>query len=50
MSHHQVVATAYDIKGDNAYLKGKKGLDFGIRVNFYPNQDKTGVVSYGDRK
>ena len=44
MSHHQVVAAAYDMKGDNAYLKEKKGLDFGIRVNFYPNQDKTGVV------
>ena len=25
ISHHQVVAAAYDMKGDNAYLKEKKG-------------------------
>ena len=44
MSHHQVIAAAFEMKGDNAYLTEKNGLDFGIRVNFYPNQDKTGVV------
>ena len=32
------------MKGDNAYLTEKNGSDFGIRVNFYPNQDKTWVV------
>ena len=44
MSHYQVIAAAYELKGDNAYLTKKNGLDFGIRVNFYPNQDNTGVV------
>ena len=44
MSHYQVVAAAFEMNGDNAYLTEKNGLDFGVRVNFYPNQDKTGVV------
>ena len=44
MSHYQGIAVAFEMKGDNAYLTKKNGLDLGIRVNFYPNQDKTGVV------
>ena len=37
MSHYQVIDAAYEMKGDNAYLKQKNGLDFGIRYNVYPN-------------
>ena len=37
MSQHQVIAAAYDMKGDNEYLTKTNGLDFGIRMNFYPN-------------
>ena len=44
MSHHQVMAAAYEMDGDNAYLTQNNGLDFGIRLNFYPNEDNTGVV------
>ena len=44
MSHYQVVAAAFEMNGDNTYLTEKNGLDFGVRENFYPNQDKTGVV------
>ena len=44
MSHYQVIAAAYEMKGDNAYLTQNNGLDFGIRYNFYPNRDKTGIV------
>ena len=44
MSHYQVIAAAYEMKGDNAYLTQKNGLDFGVRYNFYPNTEKTGVV------
>ena len=44
MSHHQLVAPALEMKGDNAYLKNKGGLDFGIRMNFIPNVDNTGVL------
>ena len=44
MSHHQVVAAALEMQGDNAYLKKKGGLDFGIRMNFIPNEDNTGVL------
>ena len=44
MSHYQVIAATYEMKGDNAYLTQNNGLDFGIRYNFYPNRDKTGVV------
>ena len=44
MSHHQVIAAALEMKGDNAYLKKKGGLDFGIRMNFIPNEDNTGVL------
>ena len=44
MSHYQVIAAAYEMKGNNAYLKQNNGLDFGIRYNFYPNRERTGVV------
>ena len=44
MSHHQVIAAALEMKGDNTYLKQKGGLDFGIRINFYPNEDNTGIL------
>ena len=44
MSHYQVIAAAYEMKGDNAYLTKNNGLDFGIRMNFYPNAEKTGVI------
>ena len=29
--------------GDNAYLKNKGGLDFGVRLSFHANEDNTGV-------
>ena len=29
--------------GDNAYLKNKGGLDFGVRMSFHANRDNTGV-------
>ena len=29
--------------GDNAYLKNRGGLDFGIRMTFIANEDNTGV-------
>ena len=44
MSHYQVIAATYEMKGDNAYLTQNNGLDFGIRYNFYPNREKTGVI------
>ena len=44
MSLHQVIAAAYYTNGDNAYLTRNDGLDFGIRYNFCPNEDNTGVV------
>ena len=44
MSHYQVIAATYEMKGDNAYLTQNNGLDFGIRYNFYPNREKTGIV------
>ena len=44
MSLHQVIAAAYYMNGDNAYLTKNDGLDFGIRHNFCPNEDKTGVT------
>ena len=44
MSLHQVIAAAYYANGDNAYLTHNDGLDFGIRLNFCPNEEKTGVV------
>ena len=44
MSHHQVIAATLEMKGDNTYLKQKGGLYFGIRTNFYPNEDNTGVL------
>ena len=43
MSHHQVIAAAYDMKGDNAYLREKGGLHFGIKTSFYANRENTGV-------
>ena len=33
-----------EMKGRNDYLKNKGGLDFGIRMNFYPNEDHTGIL------
>ena len=44
MSHYQVMAAALEMEGDNAYLTQNKGLDFGIRMNFVPNEDRTGVI------
>ena len=44
MSHHQVIAAAYYMNGDNAYLTHKDGLDFRIRNNFCPNEDNTGAL------
>ena len=43
MAHHQVIAAAYEMKGDNKYLREKGGLHFGIRKNFYANRDNDGV-------
>ena len=43
MSHHQVIAAALEMKGDNAYLRTKEGLDFGIRTTFIPNSEQNGV-------
>ena len=50
MSHHQVMAAAYEMDGDNAYLTQNYDLDFGIRLNFYPNEDITGVVRVAEFK
>ena len=44
MSHYQVIAAALEMKGDNDYLTKKDGLDFGIRMNFYANEDRTGII------
>ena len=44
MSHYQVIAAAYEMKGGNAYLTKNNGLDFGIRINFYPSSEKRGVI------
>ena len=43
MSYHQVIAVAYDMKGDNAYLRQKGGLHFGIKTSFFANRENTGV-------
>ena len=43
MSHYQVIAAALEMDGDNAYLKNKGGLDFGVRLSFHANEDDTGV-------
>ena len=43
MSHYQVIASALEMDGDNAYLKNKGGLDFGVRLSFHANEDNTGV-------
>ena len=32
------------MNGDNVYLTQKDGLDFGIRMNFYANEDRTGII------
>mgnify|MGYP003333586717 CR=1 FL=1 len=42
-SHYQVIASALEMDGDNAYLKNKGGLDFGVRLSFHANEDNTGV-------
>ena len=39
-----MIAAALEMKRDNAHLKKKGGLDFGIRMNFIPNEDNTGVL------
>ena len=43
MSHHQVVAAALEMYEDNAYLKNRGGLDFGVRMSFHSNRENTGV-------
>ena len=43
MSHHQVIASALEMDGDNAYLKNRGGLDFGVRMSFHANRDNTGA-------
>ena len=43
MSHHQVIAAALDMKGDNDYLRTKGGLDFEIKTTFIPNLEQNGV-------
>ena len=43
MSHHQVIASALEMEGDNAYLKNRGGLDFGVRMSFHANRENTGV-------
>ena len=43
MSHHQVIAVALEMKGDNVYLRTKEGLDFGIKTTFIPNREQNGV-------
>ena len=43
MSHYQVISAALEMDGDNAYLKNKGGLDFGVRLSFHANEDNTGV-------
>ena len=43
MSHHQVIAAALEMNGDNAYLRTKGGLDFGIRTTFFRNRENSGV-------
>ena len=43
MSHHQVIAAALEMKGDNAYLRTKGGLDFGVKTTFIPNREQNGV-------
>ena len=43
MSHYQVIAAALEMYGDNAYLKNKGGLDFGVRLSFHANAENTGV-------
>ena len=43
MSHHQVIAVALEMKGDNVYLRTKGGLDVGIKNTFIPNREQNGV-------
>ena len=38
------IITTYEMKRDNAYLTQNNGLDFGMRYNYYPYCEKTGVV------
>ena len=44
MYHHQVIAFALEMKGGNAYLEQKGGLGLGMRMNFHPNEDNTGIL------
>ena len=41
MSHYQVIAAALEMDGDNAYLKNKGELNFGVRLSFHANIDNT---------
>ena len=43
MAHHQVISATLEMDGDNAYLKNRGGLDFGIRMAFIANEENTGV-------
>ena len=43
MYHHQVIAAELEMDGDNAYLKNRGGLDFGILMTFIVNEENTGV-------
>ena len=38
-----MIAAALEMKGDNAYLRTKGGLDFEIRTTFIPNIERNGV-------
>lgn len=42
--HSQVVCAILENNGDNNYLSEKKGLSFGIRKMFVPDEDGTGII------
>ena len=41
--HHQIVCAIMECKGDNNYLKERKGMSFGIRRTFVSTADGNGV-------
>ena len=43
-----MVAATLEINGDNTYLTKKNGLDFRMRMNFYPNKNNKGVVRFAE--
>ena len=49
MSHYQIIATTIEMKGDNAYLHNKGGLDFGVQVSYLSNEDNIDVESIVER-